>query len=102
MPLIKGQGRLSKFRHGLGGIDQVSVIAFLATEMLPPQLKAEIARELPSAVAETAWVHFFSRVALFVDDGARDLRVVLQERRLKLSDPTDAQTSSITVTFAWT
>jgi hypothetical protein len=56
MPLIKGQSRLSKFRHGLGGIDQVCIIAFLATEMLPPQLKAKIARELPSAVAETAWV----------------------------------------------
>jgi hypothetical protein len=54
--LIKGQSRLSKFRHGLGGVDQVSVIAFLATEMLPPQLKAQVARELPSAVPKTAWV----------------------------------------------
>jgi hypothetical protein len=68
VPSIQCESGIPELRHRLGRIDEIRVVAVLATEVLPPQLQAQVARELPSAVAEAGRIDGFAHIARFVDD----------------------------------
>ena len=57
-------------------VDQVGVIAGVATEMFSGQLQAEVSREPARTVTEPARVGRLARIELFVDDAATQLGVV--------------------------
>jgi hypothetical protein len=65
-----------EFRERLGGIDKVTIVPFVATEVLSPQPQAQVARVLARAVAKSRWVRRRPGITLVIHHRARDLGVV--------------------------
>src|ERR1700730_16156117 len=76
MPAFQRLGGSPARRHRFSGVEQASIIALRAAEMLPPQLEPKIAGELTRAVTETCGIDGFPSIALLVKHRARDLGVV--------------------------
>jgi hypothetical protein len=76
MPALERLSGLPEPGHRLDGIEQISVVAFRAAEVLSPQLQPQVARKLPRAIAKTGRIEGRPSIALVVKDGTGDLGVV--------------------------
>lgn len=76
VPAFQRPGGITERRHRFRWIEQASIVACGAAEMLPPQLEPKLASELPCAVADTTGIDGFPSIALFVKHRTRDLGVV--------------------------
>jgi hypothetical protein len=76
MPAFQRLGRFPERRDGFGRIEQASIVAVRAAEMLTPQLQPQVSGELSGSVSKARRIEWLATIALFVDHGARDLGVV--------------------------
>ena len=104
VPGLQGVGAGGDGRDGAAGIEQVGVLAAVRgpVQVLAPQPQPQVTGEDPGTVAEPGRVGG-ARSSRLSSSTAQDSSLSwVQERRLKLSLPTLAQTSSTTQTLACT
>ncbi len=70
MPAFQRLGRIPERRDRFGGIEQASIVAVRAAEVLTPQLQPQVSSELSGAVSKASRIMGFATVALVVDHGS--------------------------------
>lgn len=73
MPAFQRLCRVPEGRDRFGRIEQASIVAVCAAEVLAPELQAQVSGKLSGAVPKTGRIKGFATIALVVDHGARNL-----------------------------